>query len=96
MLAAARCCASTSEVWPGHVALRSLVLDLQLLQVDREGDVRDAAAGERGAAGEIGDVLDVRRAHDAHVVDGDVREHACRARHPAACACRSGRGRACR
>ena len=36
--------------------------------------MRDAALGERGAAGEVDDVLDVRRAHDPRVVDRDIHE----------------------
>ena len=35
-----------------------------ILDIDGNGDVRDAAVAQRGAAGEIGDIFDVRRAHD--------------------------------
>jgi hypothetical protein len=37
---------------------------------------RDAAAGNSRPAGELGDVLHVRRPHHAGAVDRDVREHA--------------------
>ena len=57
----------------GDVALRALVgLHRQRLSVDGHGDVRDAAAGQRGAAGELDHVLHMGRAHDAVVVDADV------------------------
>ena len=48
---------------------RVACLDRLRLHVDRHGDVRDAAIGERRAAGELDHVLDVRRPHDARVVD---------------------------
>ena len=58
-----------------HVARRPHVLRHRLvLHVDRDGDMRHAAIGERGPAGERHDILDMRRAHDPRVVDGDVHE----------------------
>src|SRR5207248_6598454 len=56
-----------------NVALAALLLfDFFFLQVHRNGDVGDAAIGERGAAGEIHDVFHVGGAHDAFVEDGDI------------------------
>ena len=58
-----------------NVALRALALfDFLFLQIDRKGDVGNAAIRKRGAAGQIGDVFHVGRAHDALVEDGDVHE----------------------
>ena len=45
------------------------------LKVHREIHVGNAAAGQRLAASEIGDVANVFRPHDARAVDGDVLEH---------------------
>ena len=56
-----------------HVARRSHVLrDRLVLHVDRHGDMRHAAIGERSPAGERHDIGRMGRAHDARVVDGDV------------------------
>src|SRR5438552_11844333 len=57
----------------GNVALAALLLfDFFFLQIYRDGDVRNAAIGERGAAGEIHDVFHVGGAHDAFVEDRDI------------------------
>jgi hypothetical protein len=48
----------------------------QALEVHREVDVGDPAAGQGGPAGVVGDVLDVGDAHHAGVVDRHVGEHA--------------------
>jgi hypothetical protein len=56
-----------------HVALGSFaLLYFHLLYIDREADVRHGAIGERGAAGEVRQVLDVRRSHHALVILRDV------------------------
>ena len=49
----------------------SCEIDL-VLYVDWHSHMRDTPIGEGGAAGESGDVLSMRGAHDASVVDGDV------------------------
>ena len=61
---------------PGDVALRARVRARPAVDCmsTGHGDVRHAAAGQRRAAGELDDVLDVRRAHDPRVVDADVHE----------------------
>jgi hypothetical protein len=41
-------------------------------QIDRHGHMRHAAARHRGPAGELQDILDVRRPHDAAVVHAYV------------------------
>jgi hypothetical protein len=58
------------------VALRAVRAGFHLLEVHREGEVRDAAVGERGAACEVRHVLDVRRPHDPLVELRDVGEQA--------------------
>jgi len=45
-----------------------------LLDVDGEGDVRHAFVRQGGPTGKVDDVFDVRRAHDALGVLGDVHE----------------------
>src|SRR5207248_4736296 len=56
-----------------NVALAALLFfDFLFLQIHGNGDVRNAAIGERRTAGEIYDVLHVGGAHDALVEDGDV------------------------
>ena len=56
-----------------HVARRPHVLRNRLvLDVDRHRDMRHAAIGQRGPAGERYDIGRVGSAHDASVVDGDV------------------------
>src|SRR5437870_1521102 len=56
-----------------NVALAALLFfDFFFLQVHGNGDVGNAAIGERGAAGEIHDVFHVGGAHDAFVEDGDI------------------------
>ncbi len=59
-----------------HVARRPRCARLHLLDIDREREVGDPAIGERGPAGQVGDVLDVRRSHDALVELGHVHEEA--------------------
>ena len=49
-------------------------LDLHLLKIDRNGDVRNAAIDQRGTASQFGDIFHVRRAHAARVIDADVGE----------------------
>ena len=56
------------------VPLRPVGAGVHLLDVDGERDVGDAAVGERRPAREVGDVLDVRGAHDALAVLRDVHE----------------------
>ena len=56
------------------VPLRPVGAGVHLLDVDRERDVGDATVGERCPAREVGDVLDVRGAHDALAVLRDVHE----------------------
>ena len=68
-------CDSRSDVWPGTFRFERSPLISRILQVHRKGDVRHAAAEQRGAAGQMRDVLDVRRAHDADAVFGDVGKH---------------------
>ena len=53
----------------------SASLAFMLLQVDGKVDVRHAAIAKRGAAGQIGHVLHMRRPHDARVVDRRHPEH---------------------
>ena len=53
------------RVMPECCASNAAALTSMLLEVDREGDVRHARDRQRGPAGEIRDVLDVRRTHDA-------------------------------
>ena len=48
--------------------------DFLLLEVDRDGEVRDLAAGKRGAATGVDERLDVTGAEDHLVIDGDVLE----------------------
>ncbi len=50
-------------------------LHLQILEVDRYGDVRDPTIGYGGTAGQFGNIFHVRGAHAALVVDADVREN---------------------
>jgi hypothetical protein len=61
-------------VWPGTLRFERSPLDLAVLQVHRERDVRDAAAQERRPARQVRDVFDVRRPHDANAVFSDVGE----------------------
>src|SRR5437764_7211378 len=56
------------------VSLRAHLVDRQFLHVDRHRHMRDAAIGEGRAAGELDDVLGVRRTHDAVVVFADIDE----------------------
>ena len=57
--------AMRSETWSGMLRFERCVARTPSdLHVDRHGDVSDAPVGERRAAGELDDVLDVRRAHD--------------------------------
>ena len=53
---------------------RLVVVDRLLLQVDRAGDVRDAAQRQRRAAAGVDQRADVPGAEDLLVVDGDVLE----------------------
>ena len=56
------------------VALRAQRIGRHFLHIDRHRHMRDAAIGERGAASQLDDILDMRRAHDAVVVFADVDE----------------------
>src|SRR5690349_13541541 len=56
---------------PGHISLRVL-LDLVVLEIDGKIDMRDAAPSQCGTAGDIRDLLDVRRSHDARIINGNV------------------------
>src|SRR6185437_11799712 len=57
----------------GHVALEAaLGLGGLGLDVDGDADMRYGAVGERGAAGEIDHVLDMRRPHDALIEQSDI------------------------
>ena len=49
-----------------------LLFERHGLQVRRESQMRDPALTQRGAAGEIRQILDVRGPHDARVEDRDV------------------------
>ena len=46
------------------------------MQVDREINVRNAPAAERGAASQMRDIVDVFRSHHAGVVNRHVHEYA--------------------
>ena len=62
---------------PGDISLAPSIafgFDFKLLEVDGNAEVRDAAIGQRGAAGQFRDILHVRRAHAARVVYADVLE----------------------
>jgi hypothetical protein len=60
-----------------HVALRTVPSRYRhLLHVHRQRDVGDAAVLQRRPTGQVGDVLDVGRAHHARVVLGHVDEQA--------------------
>ena len=63
----------TSLVWSGMFRFeRSRFFSFLVLKVDRNGDVRDAAVGNRSATRQINDILNMRGAHDALVVDADI------------------------
>src|SRR5437879_4421913 len=59
----------------GDVALRTFGHRVAL-SVDWKIDVSDAAAADRGTAGQVSNVLDVFGAHHPRVVAGDVHEEA--------------------
>src|SRR5436189_1563603 len=59
----------------GSVSLGAL-FDLSALRVDGEVDVGHAVTADGGAAGQMGDVLDVFRPHDSRIVNRDIHEYA--------------------
>ena len=60
-------------VW--NIAARSLLLlDLFFLQVNRESDVSHSVVRESGPTRQVGNILHVRRAHDAFVENCDIHE----------------------
>ena len=54
-----------------NISLRTLaLLHFLVLKVDRNGDMRYAAVGNRSATCQVDDILNMRGSHDALVVDG--------------------------
>src|SRR6185437_9087320 len=49
-----------------------LLLDLHFLEIYGNGDVSDAVVRQSGAAGQVRNVLDVSRPHDALVKDTNI------------------------
>ena len=59
----------------GHVSGGARVgLERERLDVDGHRDVGNPATAHGSAAGKLDDILDMRRSHDARVVDADIHE----------------------
>jgi hypothetical protein len=62
-----------------HIHLRPLLIArIGVLEVGWEGDVGNAAVGQCGTDGEVGEIDDMGRAHDALVEAGHVLEQVIR------------------